>query len=103
MKALAHFAMAYRLQATLAEQRTALLRHSGTVPSETRADHVSYTVTLTTRSASFSPRPVLPHQCQSKSALPVRNAPLHSSLATVVFQPFNPSGFNSPWLATKGI
>ena len=59
------------LQATLAEQRTALLRHSATAPSETRADHVSYTATLTTRSASFSPTPVLPQQCQSKSAAPL--------------------------------
>ena len=76
------------LQATLAEQRTALLRHSATAPSETRTDHVIHRNTHDTKRFHFycacSPAPMSVQKCS-----PVRNAPLHPSLAMVVFQPFN--------------
>ena len=72
------------LQATLAEQRTALLRHSATAPSETRTDHVIHRNTHDTKrfhfSCACSPAPMSVQKCS-----PVRNAPLHPSLAMVVF------------------
>ena len=77
------------LQATLAEQRTALLRHSATAPSETRAYHAH-----TPQHSRHEALPLLLRlfsltNVSPKVLPPVRNAPLHPSLATVVFQPFN--------------